>query len=294
MTAATVTICGCGHAQRMHERDEAADSGRGNCMHGSCGCAEFRAADPVRVDLHTEHAEPAAPVVRLPAARSDGDIGGRTSTPNVTPPEPANVEYRCDDCGGTFGRPQALASHRRYKHSDEPAPDTRAKAARAAIPAGQPTCPDCGKAFGTHQGVEVHRGLAHKPDPDYERIAEEIEQNRQPVPPQPAQEPPAAPEPARAPQPEAASAPVDTAAAQPAPPVPFRPGRVVKDSRSITIELPAGWIEMNYLIDWQDATFEERAAIAEWTGILYRLGHVDYFAAVIGDPNSDEFRGDAS
>lgn len=38
------TLCRCGHAERMHEKDAGVDSGRGECHHRGCGCAEHRVA----------------------------------------------------------------------------------------------------------------------------------------------------------------------------------------------------------------------------------------------------------
>lgn len=44
LTTPGVHLCRCGHAERMHEKDDAVDAGRGACFRSACGCAEYRAA----------------------------------------------------------------------------------------------------------------------------------------------------------------------------------------------------------------------------------------------------------
>jgi hypothetical protein len=97
-----VVLCRCGHAERMHERDELAEGGRGACRHGACGCSEFRAGEPVDVQP--------APVAPAATARPD-------PAPKAEPKKART--WSCDEIGcdsGPFDSPQGLGAHRRHAH----------------------------------------------------------------------------------------------------------------------------------------------------------------------------------
>lgn len=151
---------------------------------------------------------------------------------------------------------------------------------------GGHACEQCDRTYSTSQGLAVHRGRAHKAEPAYAEIARGIQERIHRA----AED---GPEPVVEPEPTVPDAEPEQPTEAPAPSVPMdarpEPHRSVKDARSITTEFPGGWLELNYEIDWAQITFDEQSALMELTSLLYRLGHVDHFAAVIGDPLSDEF-----
>lgn len=252
MTAPAVVLCMCGHAERMHERD---DVGRGPCHHGGCDCSVFGESSilesPRPLDLIDQRPQPVSPPVP--------PKGFEVFKPNAAKAE--TKPFPCGKCDKKFDTAHGLEVHVARIH-------------KTTTPVQYP-CDQCDRSFGTKTGLEIHKGSSHKPTPDYVKIADEIEAKN-------AAE--------RAPKPEPEPAPQDGAEPVEPSPMPSPVTRTsIWDERSVTVEFAAGSVTMSYQVDWAAMDFATRNWLTELDGLLMRLGRVDLFAATIGDPNADEY-----
>ncbi len=125
----------------------------------------------------------AVPASHLPAASTPVDPAGEGTAPGArqraVKPEPAGVTFRCEQCGETFPRPQALGAHRRYKHPKpaaldvtpavvNPAPATTAGPKDRVLPDGKVlACTEkgCGHEAGSIRDLIHHTITSHDRQP---------------------------------------------------------------------------------------------------------------------------------